>query len=127
MGCRESFVCSTQPASRSPRVSTQTFPSSIRRIYTMGFVQCCTLSVWQIRPSHKCLICGFCSSDQGFASGFLQIPPHDGHPCLQLTVPTAKPVTDFHRLACAHVGRTKKREQALNKAALFQFITNYLL
>ena len=23
---------------------------------------------------------------QHFASGFLQIPPHDGHPCLPLTV-----------------------------------------
>ncbi|MDR0404758.1 MAG: hypothetical protein LBH37_03090 [Oscillospiraceae bacterium] len=32
------------------------------------------------------------SSDREFASGFLQIPPHDGYPCLLLTVPTAKPV-----------------------------------
>jgi hypothetical protein len=27
------------------------------------------------------LICDFCSSDQRFACGFLQIPPRDGHPC----------------------------------------------
>lgn len=27
------------------------------------------------------LVCGFCSSDQRFAIGFLQIPPRDGHPC----------------------------------------------
>ena len=27
------------------------------------------------------LICGSCSSGQGFAYSFLQIPPHDGHPC----------------------------------------------
>src|SRR6266403_203969 len=27
------------------------------------------------------LICDFCSSGQRFACGFLQIPPHDGHPC----------------------------------------------
>jgi hypothetical protein len=27
------------------------------------------------------LICGFCSSGQCFAFGFLQIPPLDGHPC----------------------------------------------
>src|SRR5690606_2743697 len=39
-------------------------------------------------------------------SGFLQIPPRDGHPCLWLTVPTAKPVADFHRLVIAHAGRT---------------------
>ena len=25
-------------------------------------------------------LCDFCSSDQRFASIFLQIPPHDGHP-----------------------------------------------
>ena len=27
------------------------------------------------------LLCGFCSSGQRFACGFLQIPPRDGHPC----------------------------------------------
>ena len=27
------------------------------------------------------LICGSCPSGQGFAYSFLQIPPHDGHPC----------------------------------------------
>ena len=30
------------------------------------------------------LICGFCSSGQGFASGFLQTPPRGGRPCLWL-------------------------------------------
>src|SRR6056297_2789369 len=28
-----------------------------------------------------CLVCDFCSSGRGFACGFLQIPPRDGHPC----------------------------------------------
>ena len=27
------------------------------------------------------LVCGSCSSGQCFACGFLQIPPHGGHPC----------------------------------------------
>ena len=27
------------------------------------------------------LLCDSCPSDQGFAYSFLQIPPHDGHPC----------------------------------------------
>jgi hypothetical protein len=27
------------------------------------------------------LVCGFCSSGQRFACGFLQIPPRDRHPC----------------------------------------------
>ena len=39
-------------------------------------------------------------------SGFLQIPPRDGHPCLRLTVPTAKSVADFHRQVIAHAERT---------------------
>jgi hypothetical protein len=30
---------------------------------------------------HGCLLCGFCSSGQRFACGFLQIPPRGGHPC----------------------------------------------
>ena len=42
-------------------------------------------------------------------SDFLQIPPRDGHPCHSLTVPTAKPVTDFHRQVIAHAGRTNKK------------------
>ena len=34
--------------------------------------------------------------------GFLQIPPHDGHPCLRLILPTAKRIADFHRQVTAH-------------------------
>ena len=32
-------------------------------------------------PVFQSLICDSCSSDQGFAYSFLQIPPPDGHPC----------------------------------------------
>jgi len=42
-------------------------------------------------------------------TGFLQIPPRDGHPCPWLMVPTAKPIADFHRQAIAHAGRTRKK------------------
>ncbi|MCL2063458.1 MAG: hypothetical protein FWG98_03670, partial [Candidatus Cloacimonetes bacterium] len=42
-----------------------------------------------------------------FAADFLQIPSHDGHPCLKLTVPTTKPVMDLHHQADVHVGHTK--------------------
>uniref|UniRef100_UPI00402573EB hypothetical protein n=1 Tax=Gemmiger formicilis TaxID=745368 RepID=UPI00402573EB len=42
-------------------------------------------------------------------SGFLQIPPHDGHPCLRLTLPTAERVVVFHHLVVAHAGRTTKK------------------
>ena len=51
-----------------------------------------------------------------FASGFLQIPPHDGHPCRQLTVPTAKPVVDFHHQVVTHAGRTENADKACNQA-----------
>ena len=42
-------------------------------------------------------------------SGFLQIPPRGGHPCLRLTLPTTKRVVDFHHQAIAHGGRTTER------------------
>ncbi|EDW4537597.1 hypothetical protein YY07_004889, partial [Salmonella enterica subsp. enterica] len=32
-----------------------------------------------------------CTSGRAFASGFLQIPPRDGHPCLWLTVGACQP------------------------------------
>ncbi|MCF1602415.1 hypothetical protein, partial [Tetragenococcus halophilus] len=37
----------------------------------------------------------------------LQIPLRSGHPCFWLTVPTAKPVVDFHHQVIAHAERTK--------------------
>eukprot|EP00831_Metopus_contortus_P058811 TRINITY_DN5091_c0_g1_i2.p3 TRINITY_DN5091_c0_g1~~TRINITY_DN5091_c0_g1_i2.p3 ORF type:complete len:109 (-),score=0.35 TRINITY_DN5091_c0_g1_i2:292-618(-) len=64
--------------------------------------------VWQARPPHICLICTFCSSGPDFAADFFQIPPHDGHPCLTLTVPIAKSVTDFYRRIIAHAEHTKR-------------------
>ena len=49
-------------------------------------------------------------------SGFLQIPPHDGHPCLRLTLPTAERVVVSHHLVVAHAGRTKNaHQQAANR------------
>ena len=37
-----------------------------------------------------------------------EIPPHGGHPCHSLTVPTAKPVVDFHHQVITHAGHTVK-------------------
>jgi hypothetical protein len=59
-------------------------------------------------PAHHGLICGFCSSGRDFAAGFLQIPPHDGHPCLGLILLAAKRIADSHRRVCARAGRTNK-------------------
>ena len=63
----------------------------------------------------KCLVCNFCSSDRGFASDFLQTPPHDGRPCLWITVPTAKPVADFHRQVITRAERTNKNRPLLRR------------
>jgi len=49
-----------------------------------------------------------------FASDFLQIPPHGGHPCHSLTVPTAKPVVDFHHQVITHAGRTPRKRPGQN-------------
>lgn len=60
-------------------------------------------------PAQNGLICDFCSSGQGFAAGFLQIPPRSGHPCLGLTLLAAKRVADFHRRVSARAGRTQSK------------------
>ena len=67
----------------------------------------------ETRPFQVCLICSFCSSDRGFASDFFQTPPHDGRPCLWLTVPTAKPVADFHRQVITRAEHTTIKPAAL--------------
>ena len=59
-------------------------------------------------PFQVCLLCSFCSSDRELALGFLHTPPHDGRTCPQLTVPTAKPVVDFHHQVTTHSGQTKE-------------------
>ncbi|MCL2426947.1 MAG: hypothetical protein FWD05_11500, partial [Oscillospiraceae bacterium] len=43
-----------------------------------------------------------------FASGFLQIPPRNGHPCLWLTLAAAGCARDFNPRDCARAGRTAK-------------------
>ena len=45
---------------------------------------------------YNCLLCGFCSSGQCFAFGFLQIPPHGGHPCRPLMIPLTGLIGDLH-------------------------------
>ncbi|WP_460224106.1 hypothetical protein, partial [Bacillus cereus] len=65
-----------------------------------------------------------------FASDFLQIPRHHGHPCLSLTVPTAKPVVDFHHRVVVHAGHTKKEragEPALSKPSYGIIFGNRLI
>ena len=74
------------------------------------------LLVWQSRPSQVSLFMRFlfvnpelCPQRHFSAptSGFLRIPPHDGHPCLRLMLPATERIVDFHHQVIAHVGRTK--------------------
>ena len=53
------------PAAYTPKLSVQV--SDFEEI-------CLLIQLWR-------LVCGFCSSGQRFACGFLRIPPRDGHPC----------------------------------------------
>ena len=103
---------------RPPQVRTITFLPCNRHIYCMDSGSIGLRFVSQTRPLHFSLICGFCSSVRDFASGFLQIPPHGGHPCLWLTVPTAKPVVDFHHQVIAHAGRTTIKEAQISERFL---------
>ena len=105
---RFEYVYSFAPM-RPPRVSVTTFTSFICCIYTLKFGQYWTSFCVGNSSVSKCLICNFCSSDRGFALGFLQTPPHDGCPCPWLTVPTAKSVADFHRQVIAHAERTTEK------------------
>ena len=110
------YVYSSASA-RPPRVSSITFTSCICCIYAPEFGQYWTLFCLgnSSVPSTPCMQFlfvrpRFCPRVSILpASGFLQIPPHDGHPCLRLTVPTAKSVADFHRQVIAHAERTKRR------------------
>ena len=81
-------------------------------VQLLGFVLLCKLILIYG------LICGFCSSGQSFShqgtfgplkSGFLQIPPHNGHPCLWLSLPATGRLRDFHPRERALTGRTRKR------------------
>jgi hypothetical protein len=114
---------------RPPLVRATTFIPSTCRIYIHEPGQYWISSCVADLSIHACLICGSCSSGRDFArrvyilpptSGFLQIPPHDGHPCLRLTLPTAKRVADFHRQVVAHAGRTTiKRPPAKGRGPFY--------
>ena len=83
---------------RPPRVRTPTFPLMPAAYTSALSVQVLDFESFGPLIQRGCLLCGSCSSGQRFVSSFLQIPPRDGHPCLQLTVPPAGSVED---LACS--------------------------
>ena len=63
---------------------------------------------------------GSCASVQGFASGFLPTPPHDGAVASGSELAPPLPPGDFHPQSIAHAGRTQwrpSRAVALRSAA----------
>lgn len=65
---------------------------------------------WPTYLSQPSLICDFCSLDQSFAYSFLQILPHNRHPCCStIHFPLSWHVRDLHPLERAHGAQTKKR------------------
>src|SRR5215216_2317397 len=51
------------------------------RYTPVSSVQALDFEDFRLLIPHRRLVSGFFSSNQRFASGFLQIPPRDGHPC----------------------------------------------
>ena len=68
-------------ACRPPRVMRATFTLMPAASTPTAPVQVPGFEDRRLLTHCRRLVCDSCSSDQCFAFGFLQIPPHDGHPC----------------------------------------------
>ena len=107
------FLASARP----PRVLTRSFP-----LYLPHLPQMIPCSYWALfcaanSPSFTALyaisvrqarVLPIRGTFQPLKSGFLQIPPHDGHPCLWLNLPATGRLRDFHPTERALTGRTAK-------------------
>ena len=70
-----------EPPVRSPRLRCALFFPHLPATFTGTSSNFWASSLLADLPVFPSLVCGSCSSGQGFAYSFLQIPPHDGHPC----------------------------------------------
>src|SRR5262249_38063466 len=57
-------------------------------------------------PHRVGLVSGSCSSSPSSGLSFLQIPPHDGHPCLASRFRSSRPAEDLHLRESQHAWRT---------------------
>ena len=84
-----------------------------RELYTFATTKVIVIRLCCFRPtylSQPSLLCDFCPSDQRFAYSFLQIPPHDGHPCCSaIHFPLSGRVRDLHPLERTHGAQTEKK------------------
>jgi hypothetical protein len=77
---------------RHPQVRTQSFIPYICYIYTLYFRIVLGFSSLGNLTQYNFALCSFFSSDRNFASSFLQIPFHNGHPCSWLCTWHYQPV-----------------------------------
>src|SRR5262245_36243987 len=101
-----------------PGYCAPTFPlmpaayTSKLSVQVLDFEDVCLL----IQPCR--LLCGFCSSSQRFAYGFLQIPPRDGHPCRSANNSPCRVRRGLSPLSeCALPGAQTKRRLRISDAA----------
>lgn len=69
---------------RPPTLKARALSSHLSATFTRTSSNFWTSSSFADLSVFPSLLCDFCPSDQEFAYSFLQIPPHDGHPCLRL-------------------------------------------
>jgi hypothetical protein len=75
---------------RSPRVLRTHHQAYACRIYVAAFRA--RIGLYRDLPAHPAAppLSASCSSGQRFAYSFLQIPPHDGHPCSSANTPPCR-------------------------------------
>ena len=123
--------CFNRASARPPQGITTTFVSCSRRVYCNTSGQYWTLpclgdssnitAYYTISVRRLETLPGKVNRFP-LPSGFLQIPPRGGHPCLRLTLPTTKRVVDFHHQVVAHAGRTIKRASANKSRSPFAIL-----
>lgn len=109
---------------RPPEVRCNSFPrpcqiycSSLRSVIGLPRLLPCYLAC-------SSLISGFCSSLPCFVIGFLQIPPRDGHPCLDSHFRLPRRAEDFHLRDLHHARRTTKSAALINFSPRFFLRSN---
>jgi hypothetical protein len=130
------FIPAKELAYGSPRVRIITFAPRNRSIYDKR--DPCSIGLWPVRRSCPHVVTLYEVSVRWFGvlpamlwlsmtSGCLRIPSYVGHPCLRLTIPTAKFVRDFHPQVITHAGYTKKSSDIRLEITAFERLISTLL
>ena len=90
---------------RSPKVRCISFTRSCQIYWNNSREVSWASTSKAVLPCRSSLIFGFCSSPPCFVIGFLQIPPHEGHPCLDSLFRLPRRAEDFHLQDLHHAWR----------------------